>query len=251
MTKQRSSWSGEAGFVLRWLSRIIVSPVLSLGVIGLSICGLSAFSRAGDAVLFGSLLLPWISLILVLLALPTVGAVVRRYRLPEQTRRNHALEHGTIHFLRKHYGRRYKLTGRSEERGFRVAGAKTAADIQRAFRELLQHLRAGDHAVVVARGCGSNMVTAQASGVVLMALLSLGIVLFSPSLLMVAAAVLAILAIAMLVRYPLGMWLQRRRFLLVDFEDASILSVDPLQRAELFERHPVHFVRTQIRRRPV
>ena len=248
MSRRRTSWSGEVGPLLRWFPRIIISPVLSLSLIGALICAFSLLSSAGNASFLGGLLLPWVALGLLLLSLPTVGALVSRYQLPEQTRRNHALEHGTLYFLRKRYGTRYKLSGRSEERGFRVAGARYPADIQRAFRELLLELRKGNQSVVVARRCGSNIVTAQACGLVLMAGLAVSVVALSPSIVVVVVAALGIIGIAAVARYPLGMMLQKRRFLLIDFSDASILSVDPVDRAEVLERHPVHFVRTQILR---
>jgi hypothetical protein len=81
-----------------------------------------------------------------------------------------------------------------------------------------------------------------------MAGLAVSVVALSPSIVVVVVAALGIIGIAAVARYPLGMMLQKRRFLLIDFSDASILSVDPVDRAEVLERHPVHFVRTQILR---
>src|SRR5262249_9100954 len=128
MNRHRSSWSAEAGLVGRLIVRVTVSPVLSVGLIGILICMISLLTSGGVALVGGLLLAP-VVLGLALLTRPTVGAFLVRYRLPEEVRRNHALEHGTIHYLRKHYGTRYKLSGRSEARGFRVAGARTPADI--------------------------------------------------------------------------------------------------------------------------
>ena len=82
-----------------------------------------------------------------------------------------------------------------------------------------------------------------------MGILAASLFVFSLSPLIVAIALAGIIALVVVVRYPLGMWIQQRRFLLLDFSDASILSVDPVYRAGPFERHPVYFVRTQVSRR--
>jgi len=171
---------------------------------------------------------------------------VRRFRLPAATWRNHALEHATVRFLRRRYGTRYTLSGHSEELGFRLAGARSPEDIRRAFAEAVREIRAGNTEVAVMRGCGTNLVTAQAIGLVLVAALTMIIVVLAPAPLHVAIALCVILALTALLRYPLGMRLQRRRMLLMDFRDASIRSIDPILKAGPLERHPVHFVRTQI-----
>ncbi|MGH9868639.1 MAG: DUF6391 domain-containing protein [Candidatus Polarisedimenticolia bacterium] len=203
-------------------------------------------ARAGEGALLAGLAGPFVVILLILISLPTVGGVLRRFRLSDEEERNHALEHGTIHFLRQKYGKRYKLSGRADVQGFRVAGARSESDIQKAFARLLQEIRAGNTDIVVKRGCGSNMVTAQAIGLLLLTVLAVAVIIAAPPVSMVLAAVVVILLVALPLRYPLGMRIQSRRFLLVDFDDASILGISPVSRAELLERHPVFFVRTGV-----
>ena len=61
-------------------------------------------SPTGEAAVFNTLMLPWLIVLLVLLNLPFLGGLARRLLLSEPEKRNHALEHGTIHFLHARYG---------------------------------------------------------------------------------------------------------------------------------------------------
>jgi hypothetical protein len=237
---------GEAGFLIRGLFRIISNPVLSVAIIGIMLATLILVPWTGEAVLLASIFWPALVFVVLILALPSIGAMVRSFRLEEATRRNHALEHGTIFFLRRNYGKRYKLSGSSEARGFRIAGARSPADIEGAFRELMTELRSGNRKVVIARGCGSNIVTAQAIGLSLLVTLTVGFLFLSPSPLTVVGSVSCVVIVVALIRYPIGTAVQARRFLLLDFEDAAIQSISPLKRANIFERRPVYFVRTRV-----
>src|SRR5262245_60451025 len=76
-----------------------------------TLCGL--VPRTAETTLFFAFALPWLFLLLVLLNLPFVGALVRRFRLSSAERRNHALEHGTIHFLLVRRGTTRGVGGRA------------------------------------------------------------------------------------------------------------------------------------------
>jgi hypothetical protein len=234
------------GFAYRLLVRASLNPLINLSFLALLVAGVAFAARSGPILLLGTLLLPWIFFALLLLSLPFVGAAVRWFRIPEATRRNHALEHGTIALLRQQYGKGPRLTGKSSADGFRIGGAKRPRDITEAFRALLERLRAGETGLVVTTGCGSMIVTAQALGLVVFALTGLAFSVLKPAPGTVGVTVLAELAIVTLVRYPVGRYLQRKRFLSLGFEQATILSITPVNRAQLFERHPVFFVRTKV-----
>lgn len=80
------------------------------------------------------------------LALP----VIRR------TRRNHGLEHATIHVLsHKHVS----LSGRSDESGFVLLGAVNTADVEAAVNEALRRMKNGEHGLVLHPNCGTNLLT--------------------------------------------------------------------------------------------
>jgi hypothetical protein len=72
-------------------------------------------------------------------------------------RRNHALEHATIHILSRRH-RNVKLVGRSNFNGFRIYGNMPAGEVERAAREALHLLKAGQRELAVHPTCGTNFV---------------------------------------------------------------------------------------------
>ncbi len=71
-------------------------------------------------------------------------------------RRNHGLEHATIHILNR---RRYKLSGRSNGGGFVLVGDVPTEQVESAVREALQRLKAGERSLAVHPNCGTNLAT--------------------------------------------------------------------------------------------
>ena len=76
-----------------------------------------------------------------------------------QTRRNHALEHATIHLLNRHHPSA-TLGGWSTPTGFYIYGHVPTEDVQRAASEALVRLRRGEKHLAVYPRCGTNLVTA-------------------------------------------------------------------------------------------
>lgn len=74
-------------------------------------------------------------------------------------RRNHALEHATIHVLTEHNPRRY-LMGRTTDRGFYLFGEVGTEEVAAAVSEALARLQSGEHSLAVHPRCGTNLATA-------------------------------------------------------------------------------------------
>lgn len=75
-----------------------------------------------------------------------------------ETRRNHALEHATIHVLsRTHH---VPMAGHSNPTGFFLIGDLPTAAIQTAATEAWTRLNAGESGLAVHPGCGTNLVAA-------------------------------------------------------------------------------------------
>ena len=74
-------------------------------------------------------------------------------------RRNHALEHATIHILDEHNPRR-RLTGRTTTHGFYLFGEVEAEEVAAAVSEALARLQGGQHSLAVHPRCGTNLATA-------------------------------------------------------------------------------------------
>ena len=72
-------------------------------------------------------------------------------------RRNHGLEHATIHIL----GRQgCRLSGRSDSDGFVLLGDVPTEQVESAAHEALQRMQAGESGLAVHPNCGTNLVTA-------------------------------------------------------------------------------------------
>jgi hypothetical protein len=74
------------------------------------------------------------------------------------TRRNHALEHATLHMLARKYDDKM-LAGHSNPTGFFVFGEIATDDIRSAVNEAMTRLRAGEKELAIHPGCGTNVST--------------------------------------------------------------------------------------------
>ena len=74
------------------------------------------------------------------------------------TRRNHALEHATIHMLARKYADK-NLAGHSNPTGFFLFGDMSTEDIRTAVNEAMARLRAGESELAIHPGCGTNFAT--------------------------------------------------------------------------------------------
>jgi hypothetical protein len=74
-----------------------------------------------------------------------------------ETRRNHALEHATLHMLaRTHSG---PMAGHSNPTGYFILGDVTTDDLRVAADEAWTRLNAGESGLAIHPGCGTNLAT--------------------------------------------------------------------------------------------
>jgi hypothetical protein len=73
-----------------------------------------------------------------------------------ETRRNHALEHATLHILARTY--RTSMAGHSNPTGFFLLGDIKIEDIKSASTEAMERLKSGESGLAVHEGCGTNLV---------------------------------------------------------------------------------------------
>jgi len=73
-----------------------------------------------------------------------------------ETRRNHALEHATLHMLARTH--KISMGGHSNPTGFFIFGELLTEDIRTAVQEAYGRLRAGERGLAVHPGCGTNLV---------------------------------------------------------------------------------------------
>jgi len=80
------------------------------------------------------------------------------YPLIRQTRRNHGLEHATIHLLNQRI-EGLRIAGRSTNNGFVLIGDVPTEAVEQSTREALARMREGEHDLAVHPNCGTNLVT--------------------------------------------------------------------------------------------
>ena len=73
-----------------------------------------------------------------------------------ETRRNHALEHATLHMLARTH--KINMGGHSNPTGFFIFGELRTEAIRTALNEAYTRLRAGESGLAIHPGCGTNLV---------------------------------------------------------------------------------------------
>ncbi|NMC11893.1 MAG: hypothetical protein GYA34_03320 [Chloroflexi bacterium] len=79
--------------------------------------------------------------------------------LVSRVRRNHGLEHATLHMLAQRFPRT-SFAGHSDVGGFWILGDATTEEIQLAVNEALARLQQGERSLAVHHNCGTNLAAA-------------------------------------------------------------------------------------------
>lgn len=202
--------------------------------------------RNGPIVFLFHLVIPWLLLAGVALNLSFISGVFRRFTLSDSVKKNHALEHGTIFFLRRHCGGRARIGGSAQSDGFRICGVQKKELVLQAFDELLEELRRGGSEHIVSMRCGSNIATAQGLGVLLLSFTAVGLLALQASPMACTAALSVDVLVYLLLRTRLGNWVQGRFFMSLEFANARIQSIYRVEKQKFWEINPVFFVKTAI-----
>lgn len=94
----------------------------------------------------------------MMVQLATMAQPLLNFAPIKRTRRNHGLEHATVHMLSKRL-KNTPMMGRSNDRGFVLFTSAAPADVEAAVREALQRMRKGEHSLAVHPGCGTSRLT--------------------------------------------------------------------------------------------
>lgn len=145
-----------------------------------------------------------------------------------ETRRNHALEHATIHVLGEKYPDR-NIGGHSNPTGFFILGDVSTEDLEAAVKDALARLRAGERNLAIHAGCGTNIATS----VLLAGTLAWFPISGSKSTrrrlwLLPIAVIFGLLGYAL--SRPLGPFLQARITTEVELGKMQIRSITPVQK---------------------
>jgi hypothetical protein len=144
-----------------------------------------------------------------------------------ETRRNHALEHATLHMLaHTHTG---NMAGHSNPTGFFLLGNFSTTDIWSAATEALERLREGESGLAIHAGCGTNMATTTLlAGTLAWSVLRLAKSSLTRLLLLPIAVIFAIIGV--LLARPLGPLLQQRITTEADMGNMQIIDIIPVRK---------------------
>lgn len=161
--------------------------------------------------------------------------------LIRRIRRNHGLEHATIHVLSSRFPRR-AIAGRADAQGFFILGNLSSEAIAQAAQDALRRMQQGEAHLAIHPNCGTNFLMAG----LLAALGSYAALLggdgqrWRDRLARLPLAILAGVA-ALLVAQPLGTAAQRHLTTHSDMQTLEIVAVHRLHRG----RRVIHRVLTR------
>ena len=152
-----------------------------------------------------------------------------------ETRRNHALEHATLHILARTH--RIPMAGHSNPTGFFLLGDLPLEDIASAATEAMDRLKLGESDLAVHPGCGTNLVAAALLPATFAWAPLRGAKSTRWRLLLIPLA-LVFAAFGYLLSKPLGPWLQANITTEADLGNMQITEI-------LFVRKGVHRIITK------
>lgn len=190
--------------------------------------------------------LPFIMFAIIGLNLSFFSVLFSRFTMSEAKKRNHALEHGTIHFVRQKHGGNIRVGGSAEKNGFRICGVSKKSDLVEAFDELVKELRRKNTDLIISIRCGSNVTTAQGFGLILLTVSAIVLKVTQASHALIFAVLGLNVLIYALLRRSLGNWIQEKVYMSLNFSNARIHSINKVKKHRYFEVSPVYFVKTII-----
>ena len=144
-----------------------------------------------------------------------------------ETRRNHALEHATLHMLARTH--QASMAGHSNPTGFYLLGNFETKDIWSAATEAMERLREGESGLAIHAGCGTNLATTT----LLAATFAWSVLRLAKSnlmrfLLLPIAVIFAVIGV--LLARPLGPVLQQRVTTDADMGNMQIIDIIPVHK---------------------
>jgi hypothetical protein len=176
-----------------------------------------------------------------LLATPLLNIpIIRRIR------RNHGLEHATIHVL-SHKVNNQSMAGRSTNTGFYLYGNLSTEDVEAAAQEALQRMRSGERGLAIHPNCGTGLITAGMMTSLATLMGTAGMKRGIMEKLSRLPTIILLSTMSLILAQPLGLSLQQHFTTLGDPGSLEIVSIRrfefPIPMAG--QRITVHFVRTQ------
>jgi hypothetical protein len=125
-----------------------------------------------------------------------------------RVRRNHGLEHATLHILSKRHSGK-NLAGHSDSKGFWLLGDVTTESVEAAVQEALHRMKAGEENLAVHPNCGTNFATAGTMAGLAGATAMFGVGPRKRDKLDRLALAATLATLALMIAQPVGMFVQR------------------------------------------
>lgn len=149
--------------------------------------------------------------------------------LLERVRRNHALEHATLHVLarRKPYT---SMAGQSDFFGFWILGDLTLEEVRESVAEALQRLRNGERELAIHPFCGTNLAAAALLSGIATLLAFAGSGKRLRNKLERLPLAISLSGLSFLLARPLGSWLQGNLTTSGELGGLEVSDIRPLRR---------------------
>ncbi len=149
-----------------------------------------------------------------------------------RTRRNHGLEHATLHLLAKNFPGT-TMGGHSDAGGFWIIGDIPTETLKETIQEALQRLSRGERQLAIHPNCGTNFVAAGTMAGLGGALGMLGAGGNWKNRLERLSLSIMLATLALIFAQPLGHDLQKHITTSGDPGDLSVVKITPLQRGKM------------------
>lgn len=149
-----------------------------------------------------------------------------------RVRRNHGLEHATLHVLAKRYPGK-NMAGHSDNKGFWLIGDLSTEEVASAVDEALQRMQAGESNLAVHPNCGTNFATAGTMAGVAGAAAMLGVGPRKRDKLDRLALAASLATIALIFAQPVGLFVQKYFTTSGVPGELNVVEITPTQRGKL------------------
>jgi hypothetical protein len=147
-------------------------------------------------------------------------------------RRNHGLEHATLHVLSKRFSDK-SLAGHSDNKGFWLLGDLPTEEVEAAVSEALARMQTGEEKLAVHPNCGTNFATAGTMAGLAGAASMFGVGPRKRDKLDRLALAATLATLALIIAQPVGLFIQKYFTTSGKPGALEIVSITPTQRGRL------------------
>jgi hypothetical protein len=149
-----------------------------------------------------------------------------------RVRRNHGLEHATMHVLTKKFSGK-SLAGHSDSKGFWLIGDVATEEVESAVQEALDRMKAGEKDLAVHPNCGTNFATAGTMAGVAGAAAMFGVGPRKRDKLDRLALAATLATLALMIAQPAGLFIQKYFTTSGEPGTLEVVEITPTKRGKL------------------